>query len=86
MSHNSCKVKKLNLRLNTFGNQGAAFLLQALEKGAKTIKSLSISGCGITGRTSFGKILGNNKTLEELDISNNRIGEVRYFITEFLIF
>lgn len=74
----SCKIKRINLRLNSFGDQGAKFLFGSLEKEGKTIKTLSIAGCAITKKTSFARMLCRNKTLEVLDISNNRIGEVRF--------
>lgn len=83
---NHCEVKVINLRLNLFGDQGVKFLLAALEKGGTNVKSLSIPGCGITEKTYFSKMLCKNNTLEKLDISNNRIGEVsnRIYISLFI--
>lgn len=71
-----CEVKVINLRLNLFGDQGVKFLFTALENGSTNVKSLSIPGCGITGKTLFTKLLLKNNMLEKIDISNNRIGRV----------
>lgn len=77
ISQDSCNVKVVNLRMNNIGDRGAQYLLHALSARRSKIKTLIISGCGITGESSFSKLLGHNNTLETLDISNNRIGEVR---------
>lgn len=84
---NSFTTKSINLRLNSFGDQGAQFLFLALEKSGKSIKILMVPGCGITKKTSIYRMLSKNNTLEVLDISNNRIGEVslrfKIFFSEF---
>lgn len=66
----------INLSLNNFGDKGAGYLLAALEKSDSNIKYLSLSGCGLTEISVFGRMLCRNETLEKLDISNNRIREV----------
>lgn len=72
----ACSVEIINLSLNNFGNKGAEYLLEALEQSESNIKSLSISGCGLTETSVFGRMLCRNETIEKLDISNNRIIEV----------
>lgn len=71
-----CKVKVINLRLNRFGDHGITFLFASLEKDSTNVKYLSVPGCGMTEKTSFTQMLHRNNTLQKLDISNNRIGEV----------
>lgn len=73
----SCRVKKLNIRLNNISDEGGQYLLGALEEYGKTVKYLFMAGCGLTKNIAFEKFLFKNNTLEILDISNNRIGEVR---------
>lgn len=74
----TCKLKVLNLRLNEIGDDGGQYLITALVRDAVNLKSLIISGCGLTKKTeNLGKMIAFNNTLETLDISNNRLEEVR---------
>lgn len=73
----TCKLQSLDLRLNEIGNDGGQYLITACVRDATSLKSLCMAGCGLTKKTEhLGKMLAFNTSLEVLDISNNRLGEV----------
>lgn len=71
------KLAVLDLRLNSIGRLGGQYLINVCTKEAVYLKQLYISGCGLTSENeNIGKMIAFNETLEVLDMSNNKLGEV----------
>lgn len=58
-------------------SKGGEYLNKVLVKGGRYLRSLIVAGCGLTEENlEIQQTIHNNGTLKELDISNNRLGEV----------
>lgn len=72
---------ELNLKLNPIKSEGGNAIVTALGEGAKSLRILSLSACGLTSENiHIANALALNTTLQKLDISNNHLGEVRRLI------
>lgn len=70
--------------MNHIGNQGGQFIINTCVREAISLKSLCISGCGLTKSIeNLGRMLAFNCTMEVLDISNNRLSEVNIALDSF---
>ncbi|XP_066255161.1 dynein regulatory complex subunit 5 [Euwallacea similis] len=65
-----CNLKKLDLSLNRVSNNAGIILMKAM----KTVKSLLLRSCGFSENFKMAGHL--NSCLEELDLSNNALGEI----------
>lgn len=76
LSDPNCKLTTLDLRLNEIGHAGGNLLSSALIQKAQNLKRLFLASCGMNRRNvEWGRVVAFNKHLEELDLSNNRMGE-----------
>ncbi|KAJ3654632.1 hypothetical protein Zmor_013807 [Zophobas morio] len=71
----ACRLSTLDLKLNPIGNEGANHLMKPLTIGVRNIKNLYLSGCGIRHLPSLGEMIEHNSSLEQLNLSNNSLGE-----------
>lgn len=72
---------ELNLKLNPIKSAGGNAIVTALGEGAKSLRILSLSACGLTSENiHIANALALNTTLQKLDLSNNHLGEVRRLI------
>jgi Ran GTPase-activating protein (RanGAP) involved in mRNA processing and transport len=66
-------LEHLSIRLNPLGDEGGAQLLQGLQNNS-SLRSLHMGACDLgcvhAGR-AFVRLVGNNTTLEEVDVSSN---------------
>ncbi|VEN45391.1 unnamed protein product, partial [Callosobruchus maculatus] len=71
----SCKISKLDIKLNSILNEGGDILFKSLTTQGRSLKYLSVAACGITKTDFLSKMVAVNETLEELDICNNNMSE-----------
>nr|CAI5822195.1 unnamed protein product [Callosobruchus analis] len=71
----SCKISKLDIKLNCILDEGGDILFKSLKTQGRSLKFLSVAGCGITKTDFLSKMLAVNQTLQELDICNNNMSE-----------
>ncbi|KAM9657866.1 ribonuclease inhibitor isoform 3-T6 [Trichechus inunguis] len=75
--HAKESLKELSLAGNELGDQGARLLCKALREPGCRLESLWVKTCGLTHACcpDFSAMLAQNKSLLELQLSNNRLGD-----------
>ncbi|KAM9220340.1 ribonuclease inhibitor isoform 1-T2 [Dugong dugon] len=75
--HAKESLKELSLAGNELGDQGARLLCKALREPGCRLESLWVKTCGLTDACcpDFSAMLAQNKSLLELQLSNNRLGD-----------
>nr|CAH7743601.1 unnamed protein product [Callosobruchus chinensis] len=71
----TCKISKLDMKLNCILDEGGDILFKSLTSQGRSLKFLSVAGCGISKTDFLSKMVAVNETLEELDICNNNMSE-----------
>ncbi|XP_050306843.1 dynein regulatory complex subunit 5-like [Anthonomus grandis grandis] len=74
LAQKPCNIKILDVHLNQFSNELGNVLINSLAHNS-VAKSLSMSGCGLSGGFQIAEALKRIDVLETLDLSNNRLGE-----------
>ncbi|XP_006877048.1 PREDICTED: ribonuclease inhibitor [Chrysochloris asiatica] len=71
-------LRELSLAGNELGDQGAKLLCEALREPACRLESLWVKSCGLTDACcqDFSTMLAQNRRLQELQLSNNKLGDL----------
>lgn len=70
-----CTLEYLNVKMNPIGSKSGNLILKSLLFNKK-LKILDISACNIRVKEIISEVLKGCPTLEELNLSNNPIGNV----------
>ena len=72
------RVTELNISYNKIGDKGAICIATCLGTDICTIRTLNVSNCGISdeGTESLARALAVNKSLQELDVSENEVARI----------
>ncbi|XP_004459835.2 ribonuclease inhibitor [Dasypus novemcinctus] len=70
-------LRELSLAGNQLGDEGARLLCESLREPGCRLESLWVKSCGFTAACCphFGSMLGHNKSLLELQLSGNALGD-----------
>ncbi|XP_051747353.1 NACHT, LRR and PYD domains-containing protein 3-like isoform X1 [Ctenopharyngodon idella] len=87
LKSNSSHLRELDLSRNIIGNRGVKHLCDILIDSHCKLERLSLQECGITDVSSLTQSLTNSKALpflKELDLSFNKIGDSKQWLSDVL--